>query len=126
MTRTPFVSETARSPQYISDENPLGQPVMATTDFVAVDLASSGGVSGGAATGSNGDVMMFTVAPQPEGATFAWTVTGGTATIDPVAADTESVSITFSSVATFTVQCEVTVAGDADSPKTVTKEVVIS
>ena len=99
---------------------------MATTDFVAVDLASSGGVSGGAATGSNGDVMMFTVAPQPEGATFAWTVTGGTATIDPVGADTESVSVTFSSVATFTVQCVVTVAGDADSPKTVTKQVVIS
>ena len=126
MTRTPFVSETARSPQYISDENPLGQPVMATTDFVAVDLASSGGVSGGAATGSNGDVMMFTVAPQPEGSTFAWTVTGGTATIDPVGADTESVSVTFSSVATFTVQCVITLAGDADSPKTVTKQVVIS
>ena len=126
MTRTPFVSETARSPQYISDENPLGQPVMATTDFVAVDLASSGGVTGGAATGSNGDVMSFSVAPQPEGATFAWTVTGGTATFTPNVTDESSCTITFSSVATFTVQCVITVAGDADSPKTVTKQVVIS
>ena len=126
MTRTPFISATARAPQYVTDTNPLGQPIMQTTEFTAVDLASSGGISGGAATGSNGDVMMFTVAPQPEGATFAWTVTGGTATIAPVAANTESVSIAFSSAATFTVQCVITLAGDGDSPKTVTKQVVIS
>ena len=126
MTRTPFISATARAPQYVNADNPLGQPIMQTTDFIAVDLGSSGGISGGAATGSNGDVMNFSVAPQPEGSTFAWTVTGGTATIDPVAADTEAVAITFSSAATFTVQCIITLAGDADSPKTVTKLVVIS
>ena len=126
MTRTPFISATARAPQYVADTNPLGQPVMQTTDFTAVDLASSGGISGGAATGSNGDVMNFSVAPQPEGSTYAWTCTGGTNSIDPAAADTESVAITFSSAATFTVQCVITLAGDADSPKTVTKQVVIS
>ena len=126
MTRTPFISATARAPQYVADTNPLGQPIMQTTEFTAVDLASSGGISGGAATGSNGDVMNFSVAPQPEGATFAWTCTGGTNTIDPVAANTEAVTITFSAAATFTVQCVITLAGDADSPKTVTKQVVIS
>ena len=126
MTRTPFISATARAPQYVADTNPLGQPIMQTTEFTAVDLASSGGISGGAATGSNGDVMNFSVAPQPAGATYAWTCTGGTNAIDPVAANTESVSITFSAAATFTVQCEIELTGDANSPKTVTKQVVIS
>lgn len=125
MTRTPFISATARAPQYVADTNPLGQPVMQTTDFTAVDLASSGGISGGAATGSNGDVMMFSVAPQPAGSTFAWTCTGGANTIAPNTTS-EAVSITFSAAATFTVQCVITLAGDADSPKTVTKQVVIS
>ena len=50
----------------------------------------------------------------------------GTATIDPVAADTESVNITFTDAATYTVTCVVTLAGDAESPKTITSTVVIS
>ena len=126
MTRTPFISATARAPQYVSDTNPLGQPIMQTTEFTAVDLASSGGISGGAATGSNGDVMNFSVAPQPEGATFAWTASGGTGSFTPNVTNEQSCTYTFSSAATFTMQCVITLAGDADSPKTVTKEVVIS
>lgn len=126
MTRTPFISATARAPQYVADTNPLGQPVMQTTDFTAVDLASSGGISGGAATGSVNQTMNFSVAPQPEGADFTWTCTGGANTIDPVAGDTAAVAITFSAAATYTVQCVIEVTGDADSPKTVTKTVVIS
>ena len=57
--------------------------------------------------------------------TFAWTASGGTGSFVG-AQDEVSCTYTFSSAATFTVQCVVTVAGDADSPKTVTKEVVIS
>ena len=121
MTRTPFVMETARSNIYSPDGS---TPVAATTDFTAKKL--SGVDITGDATGSNGDVITYSVAPTPAGSTFAWTVTGGTATIDPVAANTESVAITFSSAATFTVRCVVTLTGDADSPKTITKTVVIS
>ena len=61
-------------------------------------------------------MIAYSVAPTPAGSTFAWTVTG-TATIDPVAADTESVNITFTDAATYTVTCVVTLAGDADSPE---------
>ena len=119
--RAPYVYETARSNIYSPDGS---TPVGAAADFIASSL---GGVDiTGDATGSDGDVISYTVAPTPPGSTFAWTVTGGTATIDPVAANTESVAITFSSAATFTVQCVVTLAGDADSPKTITKTVVIS
>jgi hypothetical protein len=121
MTRTPFVMETARSNIYSPDGS---TPVAATTDFIASSL--SGVDITGDATGSNGDAISYSVAPTPDGSTFAWTVTGGTATIDPVAANTESVEVTFSSAATFTVQCVVTLTGDTDSPKTVTKTVVIS
>tara|TARA_B100000530_G_C15716562_1_gene392118 strand:+ start:191 stop:556 length:366 start_codon:yes stop_codon:yes gene_type:complete len=121
MTRTPFVMETARSNIYSPDGS---TPVAATTDFKAKAL--TGVDITGDATGSNGDVISYSVAPSPAGSTYAWTVTGGTATIDPVAADTESVAITFSAAATFTVQCVVTLTGDADSPKTITKAVVIS
>jgi len=121
MTRTPFVMETARSNIYSPDGS---TPVAATTDFIAETL-SSVDITGDS-TGSNGDVISYSVAPTPAGSTFAWTVTGGTATIDPVAANTESVKVTFSSAATFTVRCIVTLAGDADSPKTINKSVVIS
>ena len=121
MTRTPYVMETARSNIY----NPDGStPVAATTDFIAADLGGVDAITGDT-TGSAGDVIAYSVAPTPAGSTFAWTVTG-TATIDPVAADTESVNITFTDAATYTVTCVVTLAGDADSPKTITSTVVIS
>ena len=121
MTRTPYVMETARSNIYSPDGS---TPVGAVADFISTALA---GVDiTGDSTGSNGDVISYTVAPTPAGSTYAWTVTGGSATIDPVAANTESVAITFSAAATFTVQCVVTLAGDTDSPKTITKSVVIS
>lgn len=125
MTRTPFISATARAPQFENDDNPLGQPVMQTSDFTAVDLASSGGISGGAETGSVDQTMNFSVAPQPEGSTFAWTASGGTGSFVG-AQDEVSCTYTFESAATFTMQCVITLAGDADSPKTVTKQVVIS
>ena len=121
MTRVPYVMETARSDIYSPDGS---TPVAATTDFIASSLGSVDIT--GDATGTNGDVIAYSVAPSPDGSTFAWTVTGGTATIDPVAANTESVNVTFSSAATFSVQCVVTLAGDTDSPKTITKTVVIS
>ena len=121
MTRTPFVMETARSNIYSPDGS---TPVAAVSDFIAATL-SDVDITGDD-TGSNGDVITYSVAPSPAGSTYAWTVTGGTATIDPVAANTEAVAVTFSSAASFTVRCVVTLAGDTDSPKTINKAVVIS
>ena len=121
MVRAPYVFETARGNTYSPDGS---TPVGAVADFIATALA--GVEITGDTTGSNGDVISYSVAPTPAGSTYVWTVTGGTATIDPVAANTESVDITFSSAATFTVQCVVTLAGDTDSPKTITSTVVIS
>ena len=123
MTRTPFIYETARN----NILNPDGStPIAATSDFAAGDLADVPAVNGDQSVANNATAR-YSVAPLPAGATTAWTVTPATRTIaDPPGTDDSWLEVTFTAADTYTVQCVITLAGDADSPKTISSTVVVS